>query len=169
MSFELGTDDILSAMRTTVGESTTVGTAPDTLTVTWQRKLEGPPLRWINDLSAGYPLLTLEPQDTTMEHGVPGANYNELDLVVLLHAVIPTATLTGSGAAATAYRVLRLVGEQLVNTLMDAGSALGTSFATRRVLRFGIDYSLTEALFDKKLCVYSIECGFVYYEAEPKV
>ena len=169
MSFELGTDDILAAIRTTIGDTTTVGTAPDTLTVTWQRKLEGPPLRWIEDLSAGYPMIVLEPQDTAMEAGVPGVNYNELDFVVLVHAVIPTATLTGSEAAATAYRVLRLVGEKLVGTLMDAGDALGTTFASRRVPRFGIDYALTESLFDKKLCLYTIEAAFTYHEQEPKV
>ena len=169
MSFELGTDDILAAIRTTIGESTTVGTEPDTLTVTWKRKLEGPPLRWIEDLSAGYPMIVLEPQDTAMDDGVPSVNYNELDLVVLVHAVVPTATLTGSEAAATAYRVLRLVGETLVATLMDAGEALGTTFAVRRVTRFGVDYDSTAALFDKKLCLYTIEAAFTYYEQEPKV
>jgi len=169
MSFEPATDDILGALRTTIGASTVIGEEPDTVTVTWRRKLEGPPLRWIEELGTGYPMIVLEPGDTGMGEENPGPNLISLSLPVTVHAVVPTSVLVGSAAAVTAYRVLRLIGEKLVGTIMDAGDGMGTDYIQdHRVPMFGINYPLTEEQFEKKLGVYSFQCEFLYYEMRPK-
>lgn len=161
MTFALSTGETLDAIRTAIGTSLTVGTH----TLTWQKKVEGPPLRWLGELT-DYPVIILQPDDTT---GEDGASLVGLELQVNIYVAIQATNAGSSGIAAGTYKTIRLVGEGVVGKLMDAGPRLGTDWLQRRYVDGGVDYNLTDELADHGLLIYRTRFSFKYYEAEVKL
>lgn len=157
----LSTDDTLTAVRTAIGSSVTVGTK----TFTWTKQVEGPPLAWLEEKN-DYPLIILEPQDTAIARGT---NLLPLELATDIHVVL-LASSAGSGTAKVApaaYKTARLVGEAVFDKLMDAGPRLGTNWLQRHPVAAGVNYDLCERYNEHGLLVYSMQFSFEYFEAEP--
>lgn len=155
----LSTDSVLTAIRTGLGASVTV----DTTTLTWTKKVEGPPLAWLEEKN-DYPLIILEPQDTDIAEGT---NLLQLSLPVDIHVVLLASSAGNSGVSPAAYKTARLVGEAVVDKLMDAGPRLGTSWLERHPVAAGVNYDLCERYNEHGLLVYSMQFNFRYFEAEP--
>jgi len=161
MAWSFSTEAILDELRTAAGASATDGTT----TYTWVGKPEGPVLRRLED-TTDYPLLVFSPEDT---EGTDGVTFTQLDLAVTVTAVIKTSRIRDTGAAAAnPYQLVRLVGEDMVENIMDAGHRLGGSIVTNRVLRrAGVDHELIGDIQDMGLLAYSAEFVLTYYQAEP--
>lgn len=169
MSYELPTGTILSLLRTTIGASTTIGTAPDTLTVTWKSKPEAPVLRYLQSQSVELPAVVLEPGETEQSAG-PGANVLECLLPVTISLVLKRDTLSSTaGGEKTIHRCLREIGETVVGTLMDAGPRLGSAdLQAFDIGAFGPDTETPELLERADIGVYRIVCEATYLMQRPR-
>ena len=169
MSYEPPTGTILGLLRTTIGTSTTIGVAPDTLVVTWKSKPEAPVLRYLSSQSAELPAVVLEPGETEQTPG-PGANVLECRLPVTISLALKRSTLTSTaGGEQTIHRCLREIGETVVGALMDAGPALGSDdLYSFDVGAFGSDEETPELLERTDIGVYRIECEAVYLQLRPR-
>ena len=169
MSYELPTGTILSLLRTTIGASTTIGTAPSTLTVTWKSKPEAPVLRYLQSQSAELPAVVLEPGETEQGEG-PGANVLECRLPVTVSLVLKRDTLASTaGGEQTIHRCLREIGETVVGTLMDAGPRLGSAdLQSFEIGAFGSDTETPDLLERADIGVYRIVCEATYLMQRPR-
>jgi len=163
MAFPAQTEAALDALRTAIGAATTIGTAPDHETFTWAWKLEGPPLRWLDSLS-DYPVIILQPGDTEITGGPALA---QCDLTVTLHIVIKASSAFTSVQSNKIYELTRMVGEQVVSDIMDAGKALNTEWVSDRyLLSFGMNYPDTEEVFDDGLAIFGAALMIRYFLGE---
>lgn len=167
MSYNAQTDEILALLRTTIGDSTTIGTDPNTVTVTWQAKPEAPVLRYL-DKGTDFPAVVLDPGETEQDAG-PGVNVLRLTLPITISLVIDRATLIDNTAEATIHRCLREFGETVVGTLMDAGPNLGSDTLDEfHVLGYGRDDETPEMLERSDFGVYAIRTESVYHLLRPR-
>jgi len=157
MAFTASTTNILNEIRTQIGGTVTDGTT----TLTWKWKLEGPPLRHLEE-QTDYPALVLEPGDT---EGEESASQIMLDLPVMHYVIIKASRMRDTGAAsAKAYETVRLFGEAALTTLMDSGNRLGGSIVDdRNLTSFGVDYATTEEVIGDGLLVYAFGITYTYY------
>ena len=169
MSYELPTGTILSLLRTTIGASTTIGTAPSTLTVTWKSKPEAPVLRYLQSQPVELPAVVLEPGETTQGEG-PGVNVLECRLPVTVSLVLKRDTLVSTaGGEQTIHRCLREIGETVVGTLMDAGPRLGSAdLQSFGIGAFGPDSETPDLLERADIGVYRIVCEATYLMQRPR-
>lgn len=156
--FALSTGEVLDAIRDVIGDTLTIGTH----TLTWQKKVEGSPLRWLSELT-DYPVIILQPADTDNRDS---PSLLDLELPVDLYVVIQATNAGSSGIAAGTYKTIRLVGEGVVGKLMDAGPQLGTTWLQRTFSSGGVEYDLTEAYADHGLLIYRTRFTFRYFENE---
>jgi len=161
MAWSFSTESILDELRTAAGASATDGTT----TYTWVGKPEGPVLS-ILDETTDYPLLVFTPAIT---EGTDGVTFTQLDLAVIVTAVIKTSRIRATGAAAAnPYELVRLVGEDTASNIMDTGHRLGGSIVqNRRLANAGVDHELIEDIGDMGLLAYSAEFVLTYQEPEP--
>lgn len=169
MSYEPPTGTILSLLRTTIGASTTIGTAPTTLTVTWKSKPEAPVLRYLSSQSVELPAVVLDPGETEQAPG-PGVNVLECRLPVTISLVLKRDTLTSTaGGEQTIHRCLREIGETVVGALMDAGPRMGSDdLYSFDIGAFGSDSETPELLERADIGVYRIVCEAVYMQLRPR-
>ncbi len=158
MSFALSTGDVLDALRDAIGVALTIGDH----TLTWTKKVEGPPLRWL-DATADYPLIILQPADTDCEDGPA---LLDMRLPVDVFIVIQATNAGATGIAPGTYKTIRLVGEGVVAKIMDAGPHLGETWLQRSLVNAGVDYDLTEMLADHGLLIYRARFLCRYFERE---
>lgn len=158
MAFALSTDSLLSAIRTAIGDTLTVGDH----TLTWTKKVEGPPLRWLSE-TTDYPLIILQPAETDNEDG---PQLLDLRLPVDIFVVIQASNAGTSGIAPGTYKTIRMVGEGVVAKLMNAGPTFGAFWLQRSFVSGGVDYDMTEMLADHGVLVYKARFLFRYFERE---
>jgi len=161
MAWSFSTEAILDELRAAAGASATDGIT----THTWVGKPEGPVLTLLDE-TTDYPLLIFTPAVT---EGTDGVTFTQLDLSVVVTAVIKASHIRATGAAsANPYQLVRLVGEDMVSNIMDTGHKLGGVIVTnRRLVSAGVDHELIEDMGDMGLLAYSAEFVLTYYEAEP--
>lgn len=157
-AFALSTGEVLDAIRDAIGDTLTVGSH----TLTWQKKPEGSPLRWLGELT-DYPVIILQPADTDNRDS---PSLLDLELPVDIYVVVQASNAGSSGIAAGTYKTIRLVGEGVVGKLMDAGPQLGTDWLQRVFSSGGVDYDLTEAFADHGLLIYRARFTCRYFESE---
>lgn len=160
MPAEIQTTEVLDAVRTCLGYGVTV----DATDYTWQWMLEGPALRWIDEIS-GYPLITLEPDDSELTYS-PGLIKVELPLTI--NVVISVAAIhSGDAPTPRVYQLVREVGEAALLQLAVAGHKLGTEWIDDRVVnRPGVDRRVTEIVYDRGLGVYKWNLTAIYFVSE---
>lgn len=161
MAWSFSTESILDELRTAAGTTVTDGTN----TYTWVGKPEGPVLG-ILDETSDYPLLVFTPGIT---EGTDGVTFTQLDLSVVVTAVIKTSRIRDTGAATSnPYEMVRLVGEDMASNIMDTGHKLGGTIVQNRALRSaGVDHELIQDMEETGLLAYSAEFVLTYQEAEP--
>jgi len=120
----------------------------------------------ILDETTDYPLLVFAPGIT---EGTDGVTFTQLDLSVVVTAVIKTSNIRATGAASSnPYELMRLVGEDMASNIMDTGHKLGgTIVMNRRLANAGVDHELIQDMDDMGLLAYSAEFVLTYLEAEP--
>ncbi len=161
MAWSFSTEAILDELRTAAGSTATDGTT----TYTWVGKPEGPVLGILDDTS-DYPLLVFTPAIT---EGTDGVTFTQLDLSVVVTAVIKTSRIRATGAASSnPYELVRLAGEDMASNIMDTGHKLGGSIVQNRALaNAGVDHELIEDMEETGLLAYSAEFVLTYQEPEP--
>lgn len=158
MGWECQTDAILSAIRTAIGESVTIGTH----TLTWRSTPEGPLMRWLDE-DADYPLIVLEPGDSVAPQST---ELVEITVPVKVSVVIQVSKTGSGGVAPAQYKSCRLVGEAVLARLMDAGHNLGTTWLHRFPRKWGVDYQASQAYSDHGLLIYEITMDLKYHERD---
>lgn len=159
MAWQCSTDEILSAIRTAIGETLTIGSH----TLTWQSMPEGPLLRWLSE-DTDYPLIIIEPGDSTAPR--VSAHLIEITVPVTISVVVQVSTSGPQGVAPSQYKSCRLIGEAVLAKLMDAGPNLGTTWLMRHPRRWGVNYSVSQAMSDHGLLIYEISLDLVYCEED---
>ncbi len=161
MAWSFSTEAILDELRTAAGANATDGTN----TWPWVSKPEGPILRRLEETS-DYPLLIFSPGAT---EGTNHVTRHQLDLPVTVTAVVKASRVTASGSpTAKMYEMARLVGENMVSTIMNTGHKLNGTLVSDRWLRSaGVDHETIEDIYEDGLLAYSAEFVLTYYELEP--
>lgn len=158
MAWSAQTDGILTAIRTAIGDSVTVGTH----TITWQSMPEGPLMRWLGE-DTDYPMIVLEPGESSAP---PSTELLEITVPITVSVVIQVSTTGTGGVAPAQYKSCRLVGEAVLAKLMDAGHQLGTTWLQRFPRRWGVDYDASNAHSDHGLLIFSMDFDFKYFERD---
>lgn len=156
MGFELSTQAILDALRTTIGASVLF----DGVLFTWEWKLEGPPLRWMA-VAVESPMMMLEPGEVTFE---PAGTGYMVSQDIYIHVVVPWDKSTFDKA----YYLARGVGEKLLATIMSADKYWGLPWLMHRnPIVAGIDYEVNQIAQDHEVVVYTLGFNVGYRENDP--
>jgi hypothetical protein len=146
-------------MRTAIGDDLVT----DAGTLTWTRQIEGDPWRIISEIS-DFPYIIHRIGDSHV-----GNDPTILPITLSDTVSVMVETSSISTLADSRYKAIRTVGELVISNIMTAGVRLGTSWLTRRLGRFGVEYDLTAEMADLGVMVYEIEVELWYgeYEVSP--
>lgn len=142
--WEFYTDEVLDAIRDGLGSTVTVGGVE----LPWVRKVEGPPLRWLNHPD-DYPMVTIEL--SAARHRSKGGVV-EISYPITVHMMLPAENTLGGAP----YQELRRAGEGVLRAMLRQGFRLGLDvFSSWELVEHGTNNLLTDVTLDDGLGVYT--------------